>query len=248
MTPETYEMLEQIAYRYWNNILNYDAGLNGGFSDHINKGADSPFQQTVPEEKRKEWVQAMNAMSAYGVFEFSMEEDFDLDDPLNPCPTGEINYSVLNFNKRRFIDFCTEFKIDLQRDPNKHYAMLNIGSDNVPIVTIKNKRYAFNKISPSTFLNIMKIATNSPNERLNINKLNQKGSDPDIVSSVLGGKKMSVSNKKDGLFRGYIRNLETFPKELLVFFEEEFDAIKYILPKELDDKQLKELLKNAHEM
>ena len=248
MTPETYEMLEQLTYEYWNNILNYDAGMNRGFSTYINEGADSPFQQTVPEERRDEWIRAMNAMSAYGVFKFSMELGYDTDDPLNPEPNGEIYYYVENFDKQRFIDFCSEFKIDLQRDPNKHYAMLNIGSDNIPIVTIKNKRYAFNKISPSTFLNIVKIAIDSPNERLNINKLNQKGSDPDIVSSVLGGKKMSVSNKEDGLFRGYIRNLETFPKELLVFFEEEFDAIKYILPKELDDKQLKELLKNAHEM
>lgn len=157
MHPDTYKMIEELAYNYWHRILTTNEGLIHGFASNINHGIESPFEQTVPNEDQEEWIQAMNAMSAYGVFNFEMTEDWDLSDPLNPYPTDSFKYKVSDFDKHRFVEFCTTFGIDLKKNINFTSATLAFDG-NVPIITVENKEYRLDKISESAMLRTLKVA------------------------------------------------------------------------------------------
>ncbi|MBQ6486166.1 hypothetical protein IJI76_00340 [Candidatus Saccharibacteria bacterium] len=240
MRPDTYEMLEELAYDYWHKILTTNEGLIHGFSSNINHGIESPFEQTVPDEDQGDWVQAMNAMSAYGVFSFEMIEDWDLSDPFNPEPTGTFKYKVSDFNKSRFIEFCSAFGIDLKKNIDFTSATLALDG-NVPIITIKNKEHRLSKINESTMLRILKVAFCHPYEPLEVKDLNEKFEKEPDTKRMLNGKKLKLVESTK-IKRDYFRRNKTIPEAVRFFFDIEDSYILCKNPYDLNKRKLQKLL------
>ncbi len=240
MRPDVYEMIEELAYDYWHRILTTNEGLIHGFSSNINHGIESPFEQTVPDEDQDEWIQAMNALSAYGVFNFDMTEDWDTSDPLNPEPTGSFKYKISNFDKRRLIDFCATFGIDLKKNVDFHNATLEFDG-NIPVIAVKNKDYRLGKISSSIMLRILKVAFCRPFEPLTVEDLNNLPKKEPDIKRALDGKTIKLAESTK-IRRDYFRRNKTIPEAVKFFFDIEDTYILCKNPLDLNKRKLKKIL------
>lgn len=249
MRPEVLSVADEMCQQFWNVIL------NDGIQDMVEyqqfrRSFGGGMQFIFPEEHLVERRKALNAMSAFGVLKFNLIEELDTSDAVYPFPTGNYICFVKDFDNQTFLKFCDKYKIELHDNPNVHFAMLEIGKDNIPIITIKGEKYAYDKIAPSTFCDIMKVAIHFQNDELSTDELNRKGSNDDIIKKVLNGRKLHITKKKYGLVRNYVNPIKTLPEELLYFFEfsNGGDSIKYVMPTELDDEKLGKILETTHKL
>lgn len=252
MSPEVKVVADEMCQQFWQVILNDKSQLETGFLKVHDNIGQFARPHILPNEHFNERLKALNAMQAFGVFKLELENEWDMTDPLEPFPTGECLYRIIDFDSPKLIEFCSEYGIVLRDNPNVHFAMLEIGRDNIPTIIIKSEKYTFNKMAQSTICSVMKIAINSPNKPFSISELNRLGNDPEVIKTILGGKAggkgLLVAKKERGFIGDYVRNLKTVPQELLYFFDfgEDGKSIKYIMPTELDDAQLKKILETAH--
>lgn len=241
MTPKTYATLKGIVYSYWDDILNDRGNLCRGLNKYYKNLTRGSGKVIIPKDKQTEYIQALNAMDAYGVFTLNLVEDISEDFD----PTGDICYAISNFNRERFIDFCFKFKIDLGVNAKLHTVKLAIGDDNIPIVTIDgNKRYAYKKQYESNFLRILKIALAYNRRELTVDNIKELCQKTDIQNSVLGGQELRLIGKTD-IRRDFSRK-SNFPSNLLEdFFTILSNSIVGRATITVDDDRLKKILEGS---
>lgn len=239
MTPETHEILKNIAHKLWNVILDDTRAMSPGFSrpkrDTINGSAEG----IIPSAEKDNWLRALNAMSEHEVFRHTIYENLD---ELGEYINNDLIYSIYDINPKRFIEFCKSCDINLYDRPDIHTAKLAITAENIPVIRVDDKtRYELLPLHDSTFVRILKIAF-QPSLRgitLSIEQLNKEGSDKGTITRILGGKVFKIGSNIKRLKK--YRHEIKIPELLDKFYTLTDGSITSTQSITIDDKTLNEI-------